>query len=138
MTATFTPPVAYDRPPFLPDSDEQQKGLFKYFKPYVPRYVMVFLLSDGSFVQDVPNGFAPDGSTVPNTNCNIPYPWDPSNPSAPFVRSAYWDVSQSPSVYTVDTTSHDVWIESVVNGIVEVSDTLAAALIAAGYGACLS
>jgi hypothetical protein len=138
VSQTFTPPVVYDRPPYNVDSTDEQKALFKYFQNLNPRYVSVFLLSDGSFVQDTPNGFAPDGSEVSNTNCNIPYPWDPSNPSAPYVTAVYWDVSKSPAKYTVERTSHSVWIESVVNGVVEVTDTMAAALTAAGYGACLS
>lgn len=138
MATLFTPPVVYDRPWFNADSDEQQKALFKYFHQLNPRYVSVFFLSDGSFVQDTPNGFAPDDSVVPNTNTNIPYPWNPSNPDAAYVVSNYWDVSQTPAVYTVYATSHEVWIKSVVNGIVEVSSEMAVALTVAGYGACLS
>lgn len=136
--STFTPPVIYDRPWFLPDSSGIQKGLFKYFQKLNPRYVSVFYLSDGSFVQDTPNGYAPDSSVVSNTNTNVPYPWNPSNPDAPYVRSDYWDVSQNPAVYTVDAISHPVWIVSVVNTITEVSAAMAAALTTAGYGACIS
>ena len=130
--ATFTPPIVNDRPPFLPDSETLrpwEKGLFKFFSPG-PRYVMVFYLSDGSFVQDT--------ATPENSNTNVPYPWDPSNPSAPYVTSTWWDVSQTPPVFHVDTTSHPVWIVSATNSPVQVSSEMEAALIAAGYGGNIS
>ena len=137
--ATFTPPVVYDRPPYSPDSTDEQKALFKFYGHDLhPRYVMVFQLSDGSFVQDVPNGFAPDDSVIANTNCTIPYPWDADNPDQPYVRSMYVDVSQTPPKYVVDNTSHPVWIVAEYNGVCKVSAAVAALLTTAGYGACLS
>lgn len=137
--ATFTPPVVYDRPPYDADATDEQKALFKFYGHDLhPRYVMVFQLSDGTFVQDVPNGFAPDDSVIANTNCNIPYPWDPDNPDAPYVRSIYVDVAQTPPEYVVDNTSHPVWIVKEYNGACEVNAATAALLTTAGYGACIS
>lgn len=132
----FTPPVVNDRSTFTKESTEEQKGLFKFFTPW-PRYVSVFFLSDGSFAQDT--------ATVENSNTNTPYPWDPDNPSGAYVVSDYWDVSQSPAVYTTTKIAHSVWIVSVVNGVTEVSPATAAALTAyrftatdLGYASCLS
>ena len=138
---TFTPPIVNDRPNFNADSTEEQKALFKFFHVLNPRYVQVFLLSDGSFVQDTPGGFAPDGSVVVNVQGNggqIPYPWDPSNPSAPYATSIFYDLSKTPPPRVTAYISHTIWIVSVTNGIVEVTAAMAAALTAAGYGACIS
>lgn len=116
-----------------------QKALFRFYGHDLhPRYVMVFQLSDGTFVQDVPNGTAPDLSTIANTNCNIPYPWDADNPDQPYVRAIFTDVSKTPPEYTVENTSHAVWIVAVYNGVVKVSAAVAALLTASGYAACLS
>lgn len=135
--ATFTPPIVYDRGPYAPDSTELQKALFK-FMPRSPRYVQVFLLSDGTFVQDTPNGTAPDGSTVGNANTSLPYPWNFNDPSGPYATSVYYDYSQSPPVRVVEYETLPTWIEEYFNGSTEVDDAMAELLTAAGYGACLS
>lgn len=126
----FTPPIVYDRPPYNDDSTEMQKALFKYMTPLNGRYVSVFRLSDGTFVQDTP--------TTENSNTNVPYPWDPNNPSAPYAVADYWDVSQSPAKYTVDATSHSVWVVKVYNGVTVVDQSEIDMLILNGYRNCLS
>ena len=52
--ATFTPPTAYDNPPILPDSPGLATRLFRYY-PNRARYIAVFALSNGTFVQDTPS-----------------------------------------------------------------------------------
>lgn len=118
--ATFTCPTIKDRPPYGEDASEIQKALFKFQKTLNPRYVSVFYLSDGSFVQDTP--------TAENSNTNVPYPWNPSEPSAPYATAVYYDVSQTPAPLVIDNTSHSVWIVQVFNGVSTVSAAMATAL----------
>ncbi len=132
---TFTCPSVRDRLAFGPDATEEQKALFKFQKTLNPRYVSVFYLSDGSFVQDT--------GTAENSNTNVPYPWDPNNPSAPYVTSVYYDVSQTPAPLVIDQTSHPVWIVAVMNGVVTVSSAMATLLTnytayGTGYGALIT
>lgn len=127
--ATFTPPVAYDNPAFLPESTGAARALFRYF-PNRARYINVFALSDGSFVQDT--------ASPENANTNIPYPWNPNDPSGPYSSTAYVDFTQNPPVQAQYNVSHDVWITKVYFGPTFVTDAEAAALTAAGYGALIS
>ena len=122
---TFTPPVLNDRPLFSDTDSEAQKGLMKFMKPLNARYVNVFQLSDGTFVQDTP--------TPENANCNIPYPWDPNNPSAPYVQTVAVDYSVTPPVLKTTNTSHSVWITKVYNGVTAVDQGTVDLLISAGY-----
>ncbi len=124
--STFTPPTIADRPPFDADSTDIQRALFKFMTPLNSRYVSVFQLSDGTFVQDTP--------TTENSNTNVPYPWNPSDPSAPYATAIFVDVSKSPPVLTVDETSHSTWIVKVYNGVTEVDSADVALLTAGGYG----
>lgn len=126
---TFTPPTVADRPPYNADSSEVEKALFK-FMPLNSRYVSVFELSDGTFVQDT--------ATAVNANTNVPYPWDPDDPSAPYATAIYVDYTQTPPQLTSQETGHAVWIRRVYNGVTTVSDATATLLTAAGYGAYLS
>ncbi len=133
--ATFTCPTINDRPPYDGDATEIQKALFKFQKTLNPRYVSVFYLSDGTFVQDTP--------TAENSNTNVPYPWDPSNPSAPYATAIYYDVSQTPAPLVIDNTSHSVWIVQVFNGVSTVSASMATALTnytsyGTGYGSLIT
>ena len=129
--STFTPPTIADRPPYNEDSSEMQKALFKFYGHALnSRYVMVYQLSDGTFVQDTP--------TAGHTNTVIPLPWDPNNPSAPYATSIYINYSTSPPSLTTSTTSHSVWIVASFNGPTVVSSAVAALLTTAGYGAQLS
>lgn len=127
--SVFTPPVAYDLPAVLPDSMGPAKRLFRYF-PNRPRYINVFALSDGTFVQDT--------ASPENKNTNVPYPYNPSDPSAPYSTSYYVDYEHTPRKQVSVTTVHDVWITKVYMGPTPVTDQEAAALTAAGYGALIS
>lgn len=126
---TFTPPKVYDNPAFLPDSTGVAARLFRYY-PNRARYVAVFALSDGTYVQDTP--------TDENSNTNIPYPWNYDTPSAPYATSYYIDYTQTPPVPTVSNVSHEVWITAVYLGPTFVTDQQAADLTAAGYGDLIS
>lgn len=127
----FTPPVLADRPLFLDDSTEIQKALFKFYShPLNSRYVMVFQLSDGTFVQDT--------STPGHTNTAVPLPWDMNNPSAPYATSIYMDYSVSPPKLTTLATAHPVWIVASYNGPTVVSSSVMTLLKNAGYGGNLS
>ena len=132
---TFTPPTLSDIPAFNADSSRDQVSLYRHFAN-TTRYVSVYALSDGTFVQDTPNGFAPNGNQVPNTNCNIPLPWDPNNPGAPYATTWFYDfLNNEPSVIA---TGHDVWIVKLYGfGPQEVTDAEATMLISAGYGDCI-
>lgn len=119
----FTPPVVSDNPPILPDSHGAGRRLFRYY-PNRPRYVNVFKLSNGSYVQDTP--------TSENDNTNIPYPWNPSNPGAPYVSSKYFDYTLG--IYVTEETAMDPYIVLAYFGATVVSSAEAALLTAAGYG----
>lgn len=134
--ATFTPPVAYDNPPILPNGGGLANRLFRYF-PNRKRYITVFALSDGTFVQDTPNGFDLNGNLVPVTNTNIPYPYNPSDPSAPYSTSYYINYQVTPPVPTMATVSHNPWITKVYLGETVISASEQTALTNAGYGGCI-
>jgi hypothetical protein len=134
---TFTPPVAFDNPPILPFAGGLGNRLFRYF-PNRKRYITVFALSDGTFVQDTPNGFDLSGNVVANTNTNIPYPYNPYDPSAPYSTSYYVDYSKRPSVQVKTTVSQNPWITKVYLGPTVVSQPEAIALSAAGYSGCIA
>ena len=127
--AYFTPPKVYDNPPILPDSRGLANRLFRYF-PNRARYVAVFALSDGTFAQDT--------ATAENSNTNIPYPYNPWDPSAPYVTSWYTDYEANPPVLTHTSVSQNPYITKVYEGREYVSATEVAALTAAGYGALIS
>jgi hypothetical protein len=133
---TFTPPIAYDNPAILPSAGGLVNRLFRYF-PNRKRYIAVFALSDGTFVQDTPNGFDQSGNVVNVTNTNIPYPYNPYDPSAPYSTSGYVDYSKFPFRQVVTTVSQNPWITKVYLGPTVVSGPEAIALSAAGYGGCI-
>lgn len=126
---TFTPPTVYDRPPILPDSTGPARRLFKWF-PNRARYVNVFELSNGTFVQDTP--------TSENSNSSVPYPWNPNDPQGPFSTSYYTDYSQNPPVQVKATVAQDPWIVTVYYGPTVIDSYQALALTAAGYGDLIS
>jgi hypothetical protein len=106
-----------------------QVGLWRHFENR-SRGVNVFELSDGTFVQDT--------ATSENSNTSIPYPWNPDDPSAPYVHVQNWDG-------TVTDISHAVYITTVWFGgrSYQVSAAQASALTAytahgAGYADCLT
>lgn len=101
-TYFFTPPLVKDRPTFLPSSTEIQKELWRHFENR-QRGVNVWQMSDGSFVQDT--------ATAENSNTDMSgiYPWNPNNPSGPYVRSIYIDAGANPQVATEHDVSHAVY-----------------------------
>ena len=98
----FTPPLIKDRPTFLEDSSQDQKDLWRHYENRY-RGVNVWILSDGNVVQDTTT---PENS---NTDMSAVYPWNPNNPSAPYVRSIYIDAGVRPQVASVHTVSHAVY-----------------------------
>jgi hypothetical protein len=127
--ATFTPPKVYDNPAILPFTTSLSNRLFRYF-PNRARYVAVFALSDGTFVQDTP--------TAENSNTNIPYPYNPWDPSAPFSTSYYTDYSATPPVPAKDSVSQTPYITKVYLAPCYVTSSEVAALTSAGYGGLIS
>lgn len=126
---TFTPPTVNIVPRFLPDSPAQEKALFKFYQPS-SAYVQVFLLSDGTFVQNY--------STPENQNTNIPYPWNADNPSAPYAYGSYIDYNQYPPVPVQFATGHDVWIVHMYDRPTVITDLTILALLSVQYSGCLS
>jgi hypothetical protein len=98
----FTPPLVKDRPPFLPETPEIAKELWQHFENRI-RGVNVWIMSDGSVVQDTAT---PENS---NTDMSGVYPWNPSDPSGPYVRSIYIDSGANPQVATEHDVSHPVY-----------------------------
>lgn len=127
--ATFTPPKVYDNPPIMPEIRGLGNRLFRYYKNRA-RYVAVFALSDGTFVQDT--------ATAENQNTNIPYPYNPWDPSAPYSTSYFIDYTQNPPQPTKTTVSQSPYITKVYQEPQYVSPAEVTALTNAGYGALIS
>lgn len=129
MSSTFTPPVAST---FNPPVDWRDRGMpFRLFRHFASRAraVNVFKLSDGTYVQDNTSD-----TPVAITGGNVPYPWNPDDPSGPI---ASW----TDATGVMQSQDHaSPWIEAVYYGghSYTVDSTEAAALTAAGYGACLT
>jgi len=102
-TATyfFSPPLINSVPRYSADSTNQQKGLFKFYSPFAS-YVQVFVLSDGSCVQNF--------STPENTKTAIPYPWNPDDPNGPFMWGTAIDYTKVPPQPYYFSSSHDIYI----------------------------
>ena len=126
---TFTPPKVKDNPPILPDSKGLERRLWRYF-PNRARYVLVFKLSDGTFVQDT--------ATPENSNTNIPYPYNPWNPEAPYSTSYFVNYEVNPPVPTSVTVSQNPYVVKVYMNVCQVTTAEATALTNAGYGALIS
>ena len=104
---TFTPPIAYDNPPILPNAGGLGTRLFRYF-PNRKRYIAVFALSDGTFVQDT--------ASTENGNTSIPYPYNPYDPSAPYSTSYYVDYTRYPTHQEKNVVSQNPYITKVYLG----------------------
>jgi len=131
---TFTPPTVNTVPRFLPDSVGQQKALFKFYKPSAA-FVQVFLLSDGTYVQNY--------STPENTNTDIPYPWNPNDPGGPYAWGSYVDYDQDPPKSVEFKITRPFWITKLYDRPITVTQAEADALSAflangIGYAACIS
>jgi hypothetical protein len=121
---TFTPPNAQDNPAFLPETAGPAYGLFRHYTNRL-RGINVFLLSDGSYVQDT--------ASPENSDTNIPYPWNVDDPGGPYVDGNNWDNTpirafQDPYIVKVYYGGHEV----------PVTTDEAASLTAAGYGALIT
>lgn len=119
----FTTPLVQVVPPILPETTGPAYRLFRHYAPTY-RHVNVFLLSDGTFVQDYP--------TPENNNANVPYPWNWNEPDAPYATSTNWNgiITQ---YYLNPHISQVFWGGETSL----VSQDLANALRHAGYGAYL-
>jgi hypothetical protein len=144
----FTPPLVKDIAPYLPDSSGLQVRLFRH---YATRYrgVNVYLLSDGTFVQDT--------ATPENTNSGYPLPWilnnDPTkigwnppsyvNGQIVYGPEVSWPTGALPNTYstvynidgTVTTTALSPYIAKIYEGshTHAITQDEAVALMAAGY-----
>ena len=80
----FFPPTIADEPPFLYNGDSSpiQISLWRHYAPGV-RGVNVFLLNNGTYVQDT--------ATPGFPNSSIPYPINFDTPGAPIVTTTNWD-----------------------------------------------
>lgn len=119
VIAYFLPPIVSDIPNYLPTSSADQKGLWRHYR-LKNRGVNVFLLSDGTYVQDT--------ATVENSNSGMPLPWIINDPSGPYSYTTNFDG-------TIETASLNPYIVKVYEGghVHPVSASEAAALSAAGY-----
>jgi hypothetical protein len=105
----FTPPNIKVEPNITIDSTALQNSLWLHYE-LRERGVNVWILSDGSVVQSDPS---PENS---NTNLSNVYPWDPFNPSAPYVTSVFIDAGANPQSPTVHTTSHSPYVVAFFAG----------------------
>lgn len=127
MSPVFTPPTWDAVPPIdaEPAADPLMRRLFRYFKPGA-RGVNVYLLSDGSYLQD--------GGTPPNgVPLGVPAYWNTSEPQEPFVRTV--NVDGSNTVINYSPTVVKVYWGACANPITAAEQT---ALTAAGYGAFIT
>lgn len=96
----FTPPTVNDIPWYKPTDHGPAVWLYRHFRPKT-RGVNVFILSDGTVVQDT--------ATPNNTNSGYPMPWILNDPGGPYSSVTNWDL-------TVTDTTLPVWIEYVYYG----------------------
>ena len=147
----FQTPTVADEPPFLPDSTEVQKGLWRHYAPGV-RGVTVFLLNNGTYVQDTATpGFAATiynqdisynadlayagvpGTFSAHNNVNVPYPINFNYPGAPIVETTNWDGS------VIQTFIDPYVVKEYFGGTMNVITAAeVTALTAAGYGSYIT
>jgi len=142
----FQTPTVADEPPFLPDSTEVQKGLWRHYAPGV-RGVTVFLLNNGTYVQDTATPGTPGSaynesvsynamlayngapSIAAHDDVNIPYPINYNYPGDPIVQTTNWDGT------VIDTYINPYVVKEYFGGTNNVIDAQEVeALTAAGYG----
>ena len=134
----FTPPLVKVVPPFLPDSSNAERELWRHYENRY-RGVNVWLMSDSSVRQSDPT---PENS---NTSMVGIFPWDPFNPTAPYVRSIYIDPGANPQSPTEHDTVHNPTVVAYFAGASSYNVTVAVATLLAnyteygtGYSDCLS
>lgn len=162
MGYVFTPPLAPLDPPFLPDSETKRLWRhYRPRMVSVNVYLLnngnyVQTTATPNLVTPIPNfkrtgasapiiamthiagHFIPGpqptwSSTTALTTSNVPYPWNPTNPNAPYVHIQNW-------TGTTTTVTLTPRIEKVYYGghATPVTDAEATSLRAAGYGTCLT
>ena len=100
MTKVFVPPTAPTLPAFLPETKGAQFGLAKY-RNVLNQGVVVYKLSDGTYVQDVP--------TKENSNTNIPpYPLMPDQELPNLIGRTYAVVPISQLGTSGNTTTVEI------------------------------
>jgi hypothetical protein len=98
---SFQTPIVKDIPNYLPETKSVIAVMLWRHYQLKSRGVNVFILSDGSVVQDT--------ATPENSNTNIPLPWITNNPSGPYSYTTNFDG-------TIETASLPVWINYVYVG----------------------
>ena len=124
----FEPPIAKGTvPQFLPDDSRETKLFFSHYAP-TDRFVNVYELSDGTFVQDYP--------TPENSNTAIPMPLDALHPGAPY--ATIWNPITQPHTPTFEAL--EIFVTRIFYGGRKnrVDGVTAIRLAAAGYLDCLS
>ena len=119
----FQPPQVKDIPWYLPTSHGPAVSLYRHYR-LKSRGVNVFILSDGSVVQDT--------ATTENSNTAIPLPWILNDPLNEYSYVTNWDGS-------VTHTYLDPFIEYVYEGghVHTINQIEAEFLSAAGYSDCI-
>lgn len=129
MSHSFTNPInSTYNPPILPESKGPEFRLYRKLNSR-PCAATVFILSDGTVVQDI----ASDTPVVKSSGV-VPYPWNPNDPSGPYV--SYTD-GFGKQFYI----NHPLpYIVSVFYGTGPhpISNSDYNTLLAAGYGSCLT
>lgn len=149
----FFTPTVQDEPPFLADSTPTQVGLWRHYAPGI-RGVTVFLLNNGTYVQDTATGAVTPTSGTTYTSgltydnplpysgasptlggpahidVNIPYPINFNYPGAPIVQTTNWDGT------VIDTNIDPYVVKQYFGGTYNgpLSTEEIASLTAAGYG----
>jgi hypothetical protein len=127
----FEPPVAKGvNPQYLSDTEASDKRFFAHYAP-TDKFVNVYELSDGTFVQDYP--------TPENSNTAIPMPLDPLHPGAAY-STIYNAIGQKDGLNVPTFEALDVFVTTVWYGgrRNRVDGVTAVRLAAAGYLDCLS
>lgn len=114
------PPIDAD-----PGADPLMRRLARHYAPG-PRGVNVYLMSDGSYLQD--GGTPPEGVAL-----GVPVYWNTSEPAEPFVRVVNVDGTTTVTDYTPSVVK--VYRGASANPITAAEQT---ALTAAGYGAFIT
>ena len=148
LTFLFLTPEPADTPAFLADSSGAELGLWRHYKNR-KRGVNVYLLNNGTFVQTTATPTLTEQTLVAahtsrgpqppwtagsaQNTPNVPYPWNPTLPTAPYVEIFNWTGSMT-AVYLTPR------IKAVYYGghRNRVNEEEAAALIVAGYGDCIT
>ena len=122
---TFVTPTVNDVPNILPDTMSTVAVMLWRHYRLKSRGVNVYMLSDGSVVQDT--------ATAENDNTSIPLPWITNDPGGPFSYVTNWDG-------TIATASLPVWVTNIYEGghVHTIDGVEADILSAAGYSGLIT